>query len=117
MNVIVITACPSGVATTFLASRGLERAAKRRGWTVTVEMHSQLEPVVPVGRAALEAADLVVIAASAPVELSRFVGKRVYHAPIAEALPDPDAFLKRAEQDARTLTSAARSQHRRNRHP
>ncbi|WP_375766274.1 PTS fructose-like transporter subunit IIB [Archangium gephyra] len=107
MNVIVITACPSGVATTFLASRGLERAAKRRGWTVTVEMHSQLEPVVPIGPAALEAAELVVVAASAPVDVSRFVGKRVYQAPIAEALPDPDAFLKQAESGARPLTSAA----------
>ena len=87
MNVLIITACPSGVATTFLASRGLERAAKRRGWNATVEMHSQLEPVVPIGRAALEAADLVVIAASAPVELARFIGKRVYQAPIASIVP------------------------------
>ncbi|MFY0569153.1 PTS fructose-like transporter subunit IIB [Archangium lansingense] len=107
MNVLIITACPSGVATTFLASRGLERAAKRRGWNATVEMHSQLEPVVPIGRAALEAADLVVVAASAPVELSRFIGKRVYQAPIAEALPDPDAFLTRAESGATALTAAA----------
>ncbi|AKJ05397.1 PTS system fructose-specific IIC component [Archangium gephyra] len=111
MNVIVITACPSGVATTFLAARGLERAAKRRGWNVTVEMHSQLEPVVLPGRAALEAADLVVVAASAPVDLSRFVGKRVYQAPISEALPDPDAFLKQAELSASPLTAAAAASH------
>ncbi|HEX5752021.1 MAG TPA: PTS fructose-like transporter subunit IIB [Archangium sp.] len=107
MNVILITACPSGVATTFLAARGLERAAKRRGWNVTVEMHSQLEPVVVPGREAIEAADLVVVAASAPVDLSRFVGKRVHQAPISEALPDPDAFLTQAEQSARTLTADA----------
>jgi PTS system fructose-specific IIC component len=107
MNVIVITACPSGVATTFLAARGLERAAKRRGWNVTVEMHSQLEPVVVPGRETLEAAELVVVAASAPVDLSRFVGKRVYQAPISEALPDPDAFLKQAELSASPLTAAA----------
>lgn len=106
MNVIVITACPSGVATTFLASRGLERAAKRRGWTVTVEMHSKLDPVVPLGGATIEAAQLVVVAASAPVDLSRFVGKRVYQAPISDALPDPDAFLKQAELGASPLTTA-----------
>ncbi|MFY0530329.1 PTS fructose-like transporter subunit IIB [Archangium gephyra] len=107
MNVIVITACPSGVATAFLASRGLERAAKRRGWTVTVEMHSKLEPVVPLGRATIEAADLVIAAVSAPVDLSRFVGKRVYRAPISDALPDPDAFLKQAELGASPLTTAS----------
>jgi PTS system fructose-specific IIC component len=51
MNVIIITACPSGVATTFLAARGLERAAARRGWSTAVEMHSRLEPLVPVDKA------------------------------------------------------------------
>lgn len=107
MNVIVITACPSGVATTFLASRGLVRAATQRGWTASVEMHSQLQPFVPLDSATLAAADLVVVAASAPVDLARFVGKRVYQAPIAEALPDPGAFLARAEQEARPLTEVA----------
>jgi PTS system fructose-specific IIC component len=105
MKVIVITACPSGVATTFLASRGLARAATQRGWGVAVEMHSQLEPFVPVDGATLAAADLVVVAASAPVDLSRFVGKRVHRAPISEALPDPNAFLTRAEREARPLTA------------
>jgi PTS system fructose-specific IIC component len=105
MKVIVITACPSGVATTFLASRGLARAATQRGWSVAVEMHSQLEPFVPVDSATLSAADLVVVAASAPVDLSRFVGKRVHQAPISEALPDPGAFLTRAEQDAKALSA------------
>ncbi len=105
MKAIIITACPSGVATTFLASRGLARAATQRGWSVAVEMHSQLEPVVPIDGATLAAADLVVVAASAPVDLSRFVGKRVHQAPISEALPDPNAFLTRAEREARTLTA------------
>lgn len=107
MNVIVITACPSGVATTFLAARGLARAATQRGWTAAVEMHSQLQPYVPLDTATLDAADLVVVAASVPVDLARFVGKRVYQAPIAEALPDPGAFLTRAEREASPLTEVA----------
>lgn len=106
MNVLIVTACPSGVATTFLAARSLERAATRRGWKPTVEMHSQLQPVVPVDAATLAAADLVIIAASAPVELARFVGKRVYQGSIAQALPEPEAFLARAESQAAKLTEA-----------
>ncbi len=85
MNVIIVTACPSGVATTFLAARGLERAAARRGWKAAVEMHSQLQPLVPADAATLASAGLVIIAASAPVELTRFVGKRVYQGSIAQA--------------------------------
>ncbi|MFL5350239.1 MAG: PTS fructose-like transporter subunit IIB [Hyalangium sp.] len=106
MNVIIVTACPSGVATTFLAARALERAATRRGWKVSVEMHSRLEPLVPLAPATIAAADLVVIAASAPVELKRFIGKRVYQASTAQALPAPDTFLARAESQARPLTEA-----------
>ncbi|HEX8705728.1 MAG TPA: PTS fructose-like transporter subunit IIB [Myxococcaceae bacterium] len=106
MNALIVTACPSGVATTFLAARALERAAARRGWKATVEMHSQLQPVVPADAATLAAADLVIIATSAPVELTRFVGKRVYQGSIAQALPDPDAFLALAENQATKLTEA-----------
>mgnify|MGYP000153299399 CR=1 FL=1 len=47
MNVILVTACPSGMATTFLAARRLEQAARRLGWTPRVEMHGELEPVRP----------------------------------------------------------------------
>ena len=106
MNVILITACPSGVATTFLAARGLERAAAQRGWTASVEMHGQLAPFKPVDAATIDAASLVVVAASAPVDLSRFAGKRLYQAPISEALPDPAAFLARAEAQARPYNPA-----------
>jgi PTS system fructose-specific IIC component len=107
MNVLIVTACPAGVATTFLAARALERAAARRGWKVTVEMHSQLQPLTPADAATLATTELVIIAASAPVELSRFVGKRVYQASIAQALPDPDAFLARAESQATKLAGTA----------
>ncbi|MET0401108.1 MAG: PTS fructose-like transporter subunit IIB [Cystobacter sp.] len=104
MNVLLVTACPSGVATTFLAARALERAATRRGWTPRVEMHGQLAPLVPVDAATLQAVQLVIVAASAPVDLSRFAGKRLYQAPITDALPSPDAFLARAEAQARPWT-------------
>ncbi len=106
MKVLVITACPSGMATTFLASRGLARAAELRKWSAAVEMHGQLAPVVPLEAAMIREAELVVVAATPPVELSRFIGKRVFQAPIAEALPDPGAFLTLAEREATVLTSA-----------
>ncbi|MGL6212830.1 PTS fructose transporter subunit IIB, partial [Billgrantia desiderata] len=63
MNVIIVTACPSGMATTFLAARRLEQAARRLGWQASVEMHSQLEAVEPVSADAIAAAELIVVAA------------------------------------------------------
>lgn len=100
MKAILITACPSGVATTFLAARRLEQAAQRRGWQVTVEMHGELEPPQPVSEADVRDAELVIVAADHVPEASRFADKRLFQAPIAEALPDPDAFLSRAEREA-----------------
>lgn len=100
MNVILITACPSGMATTFLAARRLEQAARRRGWSVAVEMHGELEAVTPVSKEALDAAELIVVAAERVPQAARFAGKRLYRAPIHQALPDPDAFLERAAREA-----------------
>ncbi|PAU78180.1 PTS fructose-like transporter subunit IIB [Halomonas salipaludis] len=107
MNIILITACPSGMATTFLAARRLEQAAVRRQWQVSVEMHGQLEPLTPVSGEAIAAADLVVVAAERVPDPARFAGKRLYRAAIDQALPDPDAFLERASREAETFTPAA----------
>ncbi|MFC3286207.1 PTS fructose transporter subunit IIBC [Litchfieldella rifensis] len=105
MNIILITACPSGMATTFLAARRLEQAARRRDWQVTVEMHSELEPLTPASLEAIEAADLVVVAADHIPAPQRFNGKRLFQAPIDQALPDPDAFLERASREAEAFTA------------
>ncbi|MGM0984305.1 MAG: PTS fructose-like transporter subunit IIB [Pseudomonadota bacterium] len=100
MNAILVTDCPSGMATTFLAARRLEQAAGRLGWDVQVEMHSELEPLTPVSAEAIAAADLIVVAADHVPGAPRFAGKRLFRAPIGEALPDPQAFLERASREA-----------------
>ncbi|MCE9682229.1 PTS fructose-like transporter subunit IIB [Halomonas alkalisoli] len=100
MNVILITACPSGMATSFLAARRLEQAAQRLGWQANVEMHSELEALQPVSAEAIAAADLIVVAADSVPAPQRFRDKRLFQAPIHEALPDPKAFLERASREA-----------------
>lgn len=100
MNVILITACPSGMATTFLAARRLEQAARRLDWHFTLEMHGELEPVKPASQADIDAADLIVVAAERVPDPQRFAGKRLFRAPIAQVLPDPVGFLERAEREA-----------------
>ncbi|MCG6658096.1 PTS fructose-like transporter subunit IIB [Halomonas campisalis] len=107
MNVIIVTACPSGMATTFLAARRLEQAARRLGWTPEVEMHGELAAPTPLSAEAIEAAELVIVAAERVPAAQRFAGKRLYQAPIDQALPDPAAFLARAEREAAPFTPAA----------
>ncbi|MGQ4879697.1 PTS fructose-like transporter subunit IIB [Billgrantia sp. LNSP4103-1] len=109
MNVILVTACPSGMATTFLAARRLEQAAHRLGWQPSVEMHSQLEAVEPVSTSAIADAELIVVAADQVPAAERFRGKRLFQAAIGEALPDPEAFLARAQREAGDYTPPATS--------
>ncbi|PRY72544.1 PTS fructose-like transporter subunit IIB [Halomonas ventosae] len=110
MNAIIITACPSGMATTFLAARRLEQAASRLGWQARVEMHGELEPLTPVTAEQIAEADLVVVAADHVPAPERFAGKRLYRAAIDQALPDPRAFLERASREASEYTPPAASE-------
>lgn len=101
MNLIIVTACPQGVATRFLAARALERAANRRGWSVTTDSRG------PDGQAGslpdastIENADLVIAALGVPVNLDAYTGKPLLQVPVTAALPDPDAILDRARAEA-----------------
>ncbi|HBK35927.1 MAG TPA: PTS fructose transporter subunit EIIBC, partial [Halomonas sp.] len=62
MNLILITACPSGMATTFLAAKRLEQAAMRLGWNVHVEMHGEIAPLQAASAEQIANADLIVVA-------------------------------------------------------
>ncbi|MCG7200340.1 PTS fructose-like transporter subunit IIB [Marinobacter pelagius] len=101
MNLIIVTACPQGVATGFLAARALERAATQKGWHVTTDIRGQGGRIdsLPAPET-IAGADLVIAAVSAPADLSAYVGKRLYRLPVTEALPDPGAVLKLAERNA-----------------
>nr|WP_298969110.1 PTS fructose-like transporter subunit IIB [uncultured Halomonas sp.] len=100
MNIILITACPSGMATTFLAAKRLEQAAQRQGWSVHVEMHGEIAPLQTVTAEQIAHADLIVVAADHVPGPERFEGKRLFQAPIASALPNPNDFLAQAKREA-----------------
>ncbi|MEQ5802834.1 PTS fructose-like transporter subunit IIB [Halomonas sp. H10-9-1] len=110
MNVIIITACPSGMATTFLAARRLEQAARRLGWSPSIEMHGELVAPTPLSAEAIAATDLVIVAADRVPASERFAGKPLFQAAIDQALPDPAAFLARAEREATPFTSPAQAE-------
>lgn len=100
MNIILITACPSGMATTFLAAKRLEQAAQRQGWSVHVEMHGEIAPLQAATAEQIANADLIVVAADHVPSPERFAGKRLFQAPTASALPDPNGFLAQAKREA-----------------
>lgn len=104
MNVIVLTNCPSGSVTSYLAAQRLEPAAKAKGWQVSVEMHSNLAKVEALSNDTLAAAELVIAVGEPLAGAHRFSGKRLYRGQLADALGDPDAFLDKAARDAQVFT-------------
>ncbi|WLH47159.1 PTS fructose-like transporter subunit IIB [Pseudomonas beijingensis] len=103
MKLAIVTACPNGMVTSVLCARLLDAAAQRQGWSTSVEVHDAAHPERQLSAATLEAAEWVLLVASGPVDLSRFVGKRVFRSTPALALQDVDAVLRRGAEEAEVL--------------
>ncbi len=106
MNIAIITACPSGVANSILAAGLLEQAAKKLGWDAKIECQSSVIDSTPLSADDISNADVVFIAASTPVETSRFVGQKVYQVDIKEVIEDATVCLEKAPSLATELTQA-----------
>lgn len=103
MNLLIVTACPNGMVTSVLCSRLLQAAAQRLGWSSQVEVHDPRAIGSPLSEAQIAAAELVVVVKTGELPLQRFVGKRLVQSTPAEALADPEGFLRTAAADALPL--------------
>lgn len=103
MNIAIITACPNGQVSSVLSARLLAAAAQRHGWGTCVEVQDREHPERRLSAAEIAAADWVLVVATGPVDLTRFVGKRVYQSTPAQALADREGFLEEAADKAELL--------------
>lgn len=85
-RIVAITACPTGVAHTFMAAEAIEEEAKKRGHWVKVETRGSVGAKNALTAEEIAAANLVVIAADIEVDLARFAGKRLYKTSTGAAL-------------------------------
>ena len=92
MKAILVTACPAGIATSFLAAKRIEQQAKLAGWELTLDVGSSVQPRQVPSKEQIAAADLVLVVASAPVDLAAYDGKRLYQGSMDLALQDPAAL-------------------------
>ncbi|MGK4343878.1 fructose-specific PTS transporter subunit EIIC [Ectopseudomonas oleovorans] len=100
MNLLIVTACPNGQVTSVLCSRLLQAAAERLGWQTCVEVHDSRAIGAPLSEAQIAAADWVLVVKTGELSLARFAGKRLVQAAPAEALADPQRFLRDAAERA-----------------
>ena len=90
------TACPTGIAHTYLAAEALQRAAQTRGFSIKVETNGADGVGEALTEEDIRAADCIIVAADRAVSMARFVGKRLVYASAGDAVRDADALLEKA---------------------
>lgn len=99
-RIVGITACPTGVAHTFMAAEAIEEEAKAQGMWVKIETRGSVGAKNQLTDEEIAAADLVFIGADIEVDMSRFDGKRVYRTSTGAALKKTKEELAKAFDQA-----------------
>ncbi|CND11847.1 TPA: PTS fructose transporter subunit IIBC [Yersinia enterocolitica] len=99
-RIVAITACPTGVAHTFMAAEAIEGEAKKRGWWVKVETRGSVGAGNAITPEEVAAADLVIVAADIEVDLDKFAGKPMYRTTTGLALKKTAQELDKALVEA-----------------
>ncbi len=96
MNILAVTACPTGIAHTFMAAEAIEDAAKKKGYTVKVETRGSVGVENELTTADIKAADAIILACDTAVPMERFQGKKVLQVGVSDALKDAAGLIDRA---------------------
>ncbi len=99
-RLLAITACPTGVAHTFMAAEAIETEAKKRGWWVKVETRGSVGARNLITSEEVAAADLVIVAADIEVDMQKFAGKPIYRTTTRLALKKTEEELDNAVTQA-----------------
>lgn len=95
-TLVAVTACPTGIAHTFMAAEALTRAARARGYSIRVETQGSVGAKNPLTPEEIAQADAVIIGADTHVSTERFVGKRLLRTSVGEALKQADRVVEQA---------------------
>ncbi len=95
-RVVAVTACPAGIAHTFLAKQALLEQAERMGLALKVEADGAAGIEDALTPEDIAGAECVIVAADRAVEMQRFAGKPLLYLPVGEAVRHPEALLHRA---------------------
>lgn len=96
-KVLAITACPTGIAHTFMAAESLEMKGKELGIPVKVETQGADGAKNVLTAEEIKAADGIIIAADKNVDLARFDGKKVLITKVADGIHKPEELIRKIE--------------------
>jgi PTS system fructose-specific IIC component len=95
-QVLAVTACPTGIAHTFMAAENLEQQGKKLGILLKAETNGAEGVGNALTKEEIAAADGIIIAADKKVDMGRFDGKRVVMATVTEGIQKGEELIKRA---------------------
>lgn len=110
-KILAVTSCPTGIAHTYMAAEGIEKAAKERNCSVKIETRGSGGAKNVLTSKEIEEADCIIVAADAQVPMDRFDGKKVIACQVSDGISKAGELLDRAiAGDAPIYHAAAGSQ-------
>ena len=94
-RILAVTACPTGIAHTYMAAEALDQAGKKLGYPVKVETNGSGGAKNVLTKEEIEAADGIIIAADKNVEMARFAGKPMVKVPVSDGINKPEELINR----------------------
>ena len=102
MKIVGITACPTGVAHTYMAQEALEKECRKRGHQVKIETQGSIGIENELTQEEIDEADVIIMAVAVMVEgEERFEDKEIFNADVNDAIAKPSKVVDEAEEFAR----------------
>lgn len=96
-KVLAVTACPTGIAHTYMAAEALEKAGEKLGISIKVETNGSGGAKNILTDEEIANCDGIIVAADKAVEMARFDGKRVIITKVSDGIKIPEELINRAE--------------------
>ena len=98
MNIVAITACPTGIAHTYMAAEQLEKTGKKLGHNIKVETQGAMGLENELSESEIKAADAVIFAVDIAVQKKeRFEGKKIIEVPVQMAIKSPEGVFAKIQ--------------------
>lgn len=94
--IVAVTACPTGIAHTYMAAEALEKKAKEIGCKIKVETRGSGGAKNVLTESEIKRAEAVIVAADTKVPMSRFNGKKVIEVQVSDGISKADKLINRA---------------------
>src|SRR5699024_3782950 len=110
MKIVAVTACPVGIAHTYMAAENLQNAGEEMGIDIKVETQGSVGVENALTEKDIEKADGVIIASDKEVSKDRFIGKKMIAVGVQEGIQTPEKLINRIQSENVPIYKAGQKQ-------